>query len=224
MLYLHENTYPFTGMMDEYVKVMETDLLPGLNRHMIVLGVFRVAFRHRETFFLSELPEGVDTLEGLSNFVIHERDGLTWHRAGFRYRDEWFDSLLEGLPFSPTAAQIKERQKNGDFTGNALYCRITYHTLPGKTDEFVHDFENMLVPIAEGRGMKLAGCYRWFGACGESGEIVSFWSLKNWEHWGQIGEADRRDPGYAQWREKRISLCAEWNYKFLIPVPYSTLH
>ena len=60
MLYLHENTYPFPGVMDEYVKVMETDLIPGLNRHMRVMGVFRVAFRHRETFFLSELPKGVD--------------------------------------------------------------------------------------------------------------------------------------------------------------------
>jgi len=29
VLYLHENTYPFTGVMDEYVDVMATDLIPG---------------------------------------------------------------------------------------------------------------------------------------------------------------------------------------------------
>lgn len=224
MLYLHENTYPFTGVMDEYIQVMETDLIPGLDRHMTVMGIFRVAFRHRETFFLSELPDGVHSLEGLSNFVMHERDGLTWHRAGFRYRDEWFDSLLEGLPFSPTAAVLKERKNQGDFTGNTLYHRLSHSVLPGKTDEFLEGFERELVPIKEKLGMKLAGCYRWFGACGESGEIVSFWSLKNWAHWGQIREANLKELGLRQWMDKVSDLCAEWNCKFLIPVPYSMLH
>ena len=224
MLYLHENTYPFPGVMDEYVDVMRTDLIPGLNRHMTVLGIFRVAFRHRETFFLSELPNGVESLEGLSNFVIHERDGLSWHREGFRYRDEWFDSLLEGLPFSPTAAMIEERKKQGDFTGNTLYYRLSYSMLPGKADEFVEAFERELVPVVEKLGVKLAGCYRWFGACGESGEVISFWSVKNWAHWGRIREAMAREPELRQWLDKRSSLCAEWSYKFLIPVPYSMLH
>lgn len=224
LLYLHENTYPFPGVMDEYVKVMETDLIPGLDRHMTVMGVFRVAFRHRETFFLSELPNGVETLEGLSNFVMHERDGLSWHRAGLRYRDEWFDSLLEGLPFSPTAATIRERQEQGDFTGNTLYYRLSHSVLPGKTSEFVAAFENELVPLSESRQMKLAGCYRWFGACGESGELVSFWSLKDWAHWGRIREAQRGDSEYRSWNEHLATLCAEWSCKFLIPVPYSMLH
>jgi hypothetical protein len=209
MLYLHENTYPFTGMMDEYVRVM---------------GVFRVAFRHRETFFLSELPDGVHSLEGLSNFVIHERDGLSWHRVGFRYRDDWFDSLLEGLPFSPTAERIRERQKQGDFTGNALYCRWSHSVLPGKTAGFLEAFERELMPVSESRGMKLAGCYRWFGACGESGEIVSFWSLKDWAHWGRIRQAQAGDKEYRPWNETLASLCAEWSCKFLVPVPYSMLH
>jgi hypothetical protein len=224
MLYLHENTYPFTGMMDEYIKVMETDLIPGLDRHMTVMGVFRVAFRHRETFFLSELPKGVETFEGLSSFVMHERDGLSWHREGFRYRDEWFDSMLEGLPFSPTAAEIKERKKQGDFTGNALYYRLSHSVLPGKTDEFIEGFERELLPVAERLGMKLSGCYRWFGACGESGEIISFWSLKGWEHWGQMREAELRDREYQEWHKNVSRLCAEWSYKFLIPVSYSMLH
>ena len=224
MLYLHENTYPFTGMMDEYVGVMETDLIPGLARHMTVIGVFRTAFRHRETFFLSELPDGVHSLEGLSNFVIHERDGLSWHRVGFRYRDDWFDSLLEGLPFSPTAEQIRERQKQGDFTGNTLYCRWSHSVLSGKTAEFLKAFERELVPVSESRGMKLAGCYRWFGACGESGEIVSFWSLRDWAHWGRIREAQTGDKEFRPWNETLASLCTEWNCKFLVPVPYSMLH
>jgi hypothetical protein len=224
MLYLHENTYPFTGMMDEYVDVMRTDLIPGLDRHMTVMGIFRVAFRHRETFFLSELPKGVESLEGLSNFVMHERDGLAWHREGFRYRDEWFDSLLESLPFSPTAATIRERRKQGDFTGNTLYYRLSYGVLPGKADEFVEAFEKELVPVVGKMGVKLAGCYRWFGACGESGEIISFWSVKNWAHWGQIREAMGKDPDLRRWLDKRSSLCTELSYKFLIPVPYSMLH
>ncbi|MEE8470178.1 MAG: NIPSNAP family protein [Dehalococcoidia bacterium] len=224
MLYLHENTYPYPGMMDEYVRVMETDLLPGLSRHMTVLGVFRVAFRHRETFFLSELPHGVETLEGLSTFVMNERDGLAWHREGFRYRDEWFDSLLEGLPFSPTGATIEQRQKQGDFTGNTLYYRLVHNVLPGRTDEFLESFEKELVPMVEGVGMKLAGCYSWFGACGESGEIISFWSLKNWAHWGQIREAQIKRPEFRRWMEKLSVLCAGWSCKFLIPTPYSMLH
>lgn len=224
MLYLYETTYPYPGMMDEYVDVMGTDLIPGLARHMTVLGVFRIAFRHRESFFLSELPKGVDSLEGLSNFVIHERDGLTWHREGFRYRDEWFDSLLEGLPFSPTAAEIKKRQKRGDFTGNTVYYRLIYNVLPGKADEFLKAFEKELLPLEEKRGMKLAGCYRWFGACGESGEIISLWAAKDWAHWGKVHETQLKDLKYQEWMEKVSGLCAEWSYKFLLPVPYSLLH
>jgi len=224
MLYLYETTYPYPGVMDEYVDVMGTDLLPGLARHMTVLGVFRVAFRHRESFFLSELPKGVDSLEGLSNFVIHERDGLTWHREGLRYRDEWFDSLLEGLAFSPTAAEIKKRQKRGDFTGNSLYYRLIYNVLPGKTDEFLKAFEKELLPMEEKRGTKLAGCYLWFGACGESGEIISLWAVKDWARWGKMRNAQLKDPKYQGWMKKVSGLCAEWSYKFLIPAPYSLLH
>ncbi|HEY48564.1 MAG TPA: hypothetical protein G4O13_00780 [Dehalococcoidia bacterium] len=224
MLYLYETTYPFTGVMDEYIKVMGTDLIPGLSRHMTVLGVFRVAFRHRETFFLSELPHGVDTFEGLSNYVMHERDGLSWHRAGFRYRDEWFDSMLEGVSFSPTAAELKERQNQGDFTGNTLYYRLIYNVLPGKTQEFLEALESELVPAAENQGMKLAGCYRWFGACGESGEIISLWSVKDWAHWGQIREAQLKEPELQRWAEKLPSLCADLSFKFLLPAPYSLLH
>ncbi|MBE0480149.1 MAG: NIPSNAP family protein [Dehalococcoidia bacterium] len=224
MLYLYETTYPYTGVIDEYIKVMETDLIPGLNRHMRVMGVFRVAFKHRETFFLSELPQGTDTLEGLSNFVGRERDGLMWHRAGFRYRDEWFDSLLEGLPFSPTAEQVKERQKRGEFTGNDIYYRLIYSVLPGKTDEFLQSFEREMLPAAEKGGMKLAGCYRWFGACGESGEIITLWALKNWAHWGEIHEAAKKDPAFKKWADKVPGLCAEWTYKFFLPAPYSFLH
>jgi hypothetical protein len=224
MLYLHENTYPFPGVIDEYMDVMGTDLMAGLARHMTVMGVFRVAFRHREVFFLSELPKGTDSLEGLSNFVIHERDGLAWHREGFRYRDEWFDSLLEGLPFSPTAAEIKRRQKKGEFTGNSLYYRLSHSVLPGKTEEFLKAFQKELLPMEEKRGAKLAGCYRWFGACGESGEIISFWTVKNWAEWGKIQESQRKDPQYQRWMEKVSGLCAEWSYKFLLPAPYSLLH
>ena len=224
MLYLHENTYPFPGVIDEYMDVMGTDLMAGLARHMTVMGVFRVAFRHREVFFLSELPKGTDSLEGLSNFVIHERDGLAWHREGFRYRDEWFDSLLEGLPFSPTAAEIKKRQKKGEFTGNSLYYRLSHSVLPGKTEEFLKAFQKELLPMEEKRGTKLAGCYRWFGACGESGEIISFWTVKNWAEWGKIQESQRKDPQYQRWMEKVSGLCAEWSYKFLLPAPYSLLH
>ena len=224
MLYLHETTYPFTGVLDEYIDVMENDLIPGLSRHMTVLGVFRVAFRHRETFFLSELPHGVETLEGLSNYVMHERDGLTWHRAGFRYRDEWFDSLIEGVSFSPTAETIKERHSKGEFKGNTLYYHVIYDTLPGKTEEFLDTFEKQLLPAREKRGMKLAGCYSWFGACGGSGEIVNIWSLKNWVHWGEMFKAHQEDIELRVWNDKLPDLCAEWRYKFLLPAPYSFLH
>ena len=78
--------------------------------------------------------------------------------------------------------------------------------------------------MEEKRGAKLAGCYRWFGACGESGEIISFWTVKNWAEWGKIQESQRKDPKYQRWMEKASGLCAEWSYKFLLPAPYSLLH
>ena len=78
--------------------------------------------------------------------------------------------------------------------------------------------------MEERRGMKLAGCYRWFGACGESGEIISLWSLKDWAHWGQVHEAHRKDSEYGRWMEKVAGMCAEWSFKFLLPAPYSPLH
>ena len=90
--------------------------------------------------------------------------------------------------------------------------------------QLIEGFERELVPVAESLGMKLAGCYRWFGACGESGEIVSFWSLQNWAHWGRIREAQLNEQGFRRWMDKASGLCAEWSYKFLIPVPYSMLH
>ena len=47
-----------------------------------------------------------------------------------------------------------------------LYYRLNCNVLPWKMDEFLKAFEKELLPMEEKRGIKLAGCYRWFGACG----------------------------------------------------------
>jgi len=224
MLYLQEILDVQPGMVDEYMDACATHLITGWNRYVTTTGFFKNAFRHREALALWELGEEAGNIDGLGGFILTDLDGKAWQRLALKYRQDWYDSWLEAVPFSPTVAMIKERQKQGDFTGNTLYYRLIFNVLPGKTDEFLEAMQKELVPAAERHGMKLAGCYLWFGACGESGEIISLWSRKDWAHWGRIREAQRNEPEFQRWSKKQASLCAGWSYKFLLPAPYSLLH
>jgi len=96
--------------------------------------------------------------------------------------------------------------------------------LPGKMDEYLKAMQKELVPMEEARGMKLAGCYRWYGACGRSGEITSLWAVKNWAHWGKMRDERLKDPAFNKWAEKAIALRTESSYKFWIPAYWSLLH
>ena len=92
------------------------------------------------------------------------------------------------------------------------------------TEEFLNIVENNLLPAREKMGVKLAGCYRWFGACGGSGEIVTIWAIKNWAYWGELLKAECDANEFKVWKDRLTGLCSEWRSKFLIPVSYSFLH
>jgi len=223
MLYLQEILNVQPGMIDEYVDAAANHLIAGWNRYVTTVGFFKNAFRHREGLALWELGEEASSIDALGGFIFTDLDGMAWQRLAVKYRQDWHDSWLESVPFSPTVPTIKERQEKGDFTGNTLYYWESTKVLPGKMDEFLKAMEKELVPMEEKRGMKLAGCYRWFGACGRSSEITSMWSVKNWAHWGQMREARIKDPAFQQWLQKAVDWRTEWSYKFWIPAYWSLL-
>lgn len=223
MLYHHEIVEILPGMIDEYVDAAAAFLMPVYKRFGKPLGFFKNSCRHREGVFLWELgedPINIDKMGGM----VSDRDGVAYHRLALKYRHDWYDSWLKAISFSPTVDEITKRQKKGDFTGNTLYYWEQTKVLPGKIDEFLEAMEKELMPMEEKRGMKLAGCYRWFGACGRSNEITSFWSVKNWAHWGQMREERLKDLAFQQWMEKALAWRKEWSYKFLIPTHISLLH
>jgi len=223
MLYLQEILDVQPGMVDQYMDACATHLIAGWNRYVTTTGFFKNAFRHREALALWELGEEAASIDGLGGFILTDQDGKAWQRLALRYRQDWYDSWLEAVPFSPTVAMIKERQKQGDFSGNSFYYWELTRVLPGKMDDFLKGMEEQLVPMEEARGMKLAGCYRWFGACGGSSEVTSFWSVKDWAHWGQMREARRSDPAFRQWLEKASAWRQQWSHKFWVPSEWSLL-
>ena len=223
MLYLQEILDVQPGMVDEYQQASADHLIAGWNRYVKTVGFFKNACRHCEAMAFWELGEDGSSIDGLGGFILVDREGRAWQRLALKYRQDWYDTWLESVPFSPTVDQISERQKQGDFTGNKLYYWDVTRVLPGKMGEFLEAMETDLVPMEEKRGMKLAGCYRWFGACGRSSEVTSLWAVKNWAHWGQLREARLRDPAFRQWMEKAAALRTEWSYKFWIPSDWSLL-
>ncbi len=224
MIYLHELLNVQPGMIDEYIDAAANHLVAGWNRYVKTVGFFKNAFRHREGLALWELGEEPISVDSLGGFTFNDLDGMAWQRLALKYRQDWYDSWIESVPFCPTVEKIKRRQKKGDFTGNALYYWEQTRVLPGKMDEYLKAMQKELVPMEEARGMKLAGCYRWYGACGRSGEITSLWAVKNWAHWGKMRDERLKDPAFNKWAEKAIALRTESSYKFWIPAYWSLLH
>ncbi len=224
MIYLHELLDVQPGMIDEYVDAAANHLVVGWNRYVKTVGFFKNAFRHREALALWELGEEAVSVDGLGGFTFKDLDGMAWCRLALKYRQDWYDTWIESVPFCPTVETIKKRQKRGDFTDNAFYYWEQTRVLPGKMDEFLKSMRRELVPMEEKRGMKLAGCYRWYGACGRAGEITSLWAVKNWAHWGRMRDERRKDPAFQKWAENAIAWRTESSYKFWIPAYWSLLH
>ena len=223
MIYLQEILDVQPGMVDEYQQASADHLIAGWNRYVKTVGFFKNACRHREAMALWELGEDGGSIDGLGGFILVDREGKAWQRLALKYRQDWHDSWLESVSFSPTVDEIGERKKQGDFTANRLYYWDVTKVLPGKMDDFLTAMEEELVPQEARRGMKLAGCYRWFGACGRSSEVTSLWSVKDWAHWGQLREARRKDPAFQKWTEKATAWRTEWSYKFWVPSDWSLL-
>ena len=224
MIYLHELLDVQPGMIDEYIDAAANHLVAGWNRYVKTVGFFKNAFRHREGLALWELGEDPVSVDSLGGFTFNDLDGMAWQRLALKYRQDWYDSWIESVPFCPTVEKIKGRQKKGEFTGNALYYWEQTRVLPGKMDAYLKAMQKELVPMEEARGMKLAGCYRWYGACGRSGEITSLWAVKNWAHWGKMRDERLKDPAFNKWSEKAIALRTESSYKFWTPAYWSLLH
>lgn len=223
MIYHHEIVEMVPGMLDEYTDVCELFLMPLYKRYGKPVGFFNNACRHRENILIWELGEEPISIDNMGGLVT-DRDGQAYHRLAIKYRHDWYDSFLESVSFSPTVDQILKRQRKGDFTNNTLYYWESTKVLPGKMEAYLDSLEKELMPMEEKRGMKLAGCYRWFGACGKSSELISLWSVKNWEHWGQMRQKRLKDKAFKKWMEKAWNWRKEWSYKFLVPTRISTLH
>lgn len=224
MIYLHELLDVQPGVIDEYVDAAANHLIAGWNRYVKTVGFFKNAFRHREALALWELGEDAVVVDGLGGFTFKDLDGMAWQRLALKYRQDWYDSWIESVAFCPTVEMIKRRQKKGDFSGNALYYWEQTIVLSGKMGEFLESMQKELVPIEEKRGMKLAGCYRWYGACGRQNEVTSLWSVKDWAHWGRMREARLKDRKFQKWAEKSSALTRESSYKFWVPAYWSLLH
>ena len=223
MIYLHEPIIVKPGMVDEYVWAVGRYCVPEWTKYVNVVGAFKNFCHYNEAIFVWEYLAGAEGIDACGAYALVDREGKAWQRLAEKYRENWHSQWVESVPFSPTAVTIKKRQKKGDFVGNSIYYWELTKVLPGKVDEYLEAMEKELVPMEEKRGMKLAGCYRWFSGCGEPNEIRSFWSVKNWDHWGKILEQRAKDRSFQRWLEKAMSLRTEWSYTFWVPAEWSLL-
>ena len=223
MIYLHEPIIVKPGTVDDYVEAVGKYCYPGWSRYVSVTGAFKNAFHYNEAIFVWEYIDGIEGIDACGAYALSDRDGMAWQRLAEKYRENWSSQWVEGVSFSPTVSTIKERQKRGDFTGNSVYYWELTTVVPGKLDEYLTAMEKELIPLREKWGMKLAGCYRWFSGCGEPNEIRSFWSVKNWDHWGQILNMRSGDRSFRQWEEKASTLCREMSFTFWLSAEWSLL-
>ena len=227
MLYLHEIHTLKPGELASLFEAVEGDYLPLAARHGIrLVGYWQVAPGQ------GTVPQAVGVWE-LDDFAHYVRvqsrlfgdedpdpELRAWHEGLGRFVTSTDGLVCLPSKLTPTVAQIRERGLRAVFCTNELV-----HTEPARQAEYLALCEEMWWRrVAEPSGRSLIGLY-W--SPWKNTRAVCIWGQgARWEDVAPYGrdESWRMDADHVVWQTLGREIRKDWDDRFLVPAPFSTIH
>jgi hypothetical protein len=226
MLYLHEIHKVKPGAMEGLLEAVERRYLPLAARHRIrMVGYWQVAPGQ------GQWPETVAVweLDDFAHYVELTRRTFSSEHVDKELRDwhyglgEWIQSS-EGLAcvpsrLTPTVEQIRARGLKAKLCTHELV-----HCKPFRQAEYLSIVEEMWWKrVAQPAGRSLIGLYYspW-----KNTRAINIWGQgEDWERCAPMGKGESwtSDPDVVLWQTLGREIRTDWDDRFLVPAPFSTV-
>lgn len=226
MLYLHEIHRVRPGRLPGLLDAVERDWLPIAGRHGIrLVGYWQVPPGQGtwpETVAVWELDDFAHYVEVTRRG--YDLDGVDAELRGWHDNlGEWVDHT-DGLvcfksELSPTVSEIRERGLRARMCSHEMV-----HCAPARQAEYLALCEEMWFRrVAEPAGRSIVGLY-W--SPWKNTRAVCIWGQgAEWPDVNPFGrqESWTRDRDFAVWQTLGREIRTDWDDRFLVPAPFSTV-
>jgi hypothetical protein len=226
MIYLHEMHRVRQGRMSGLFEAVEHDYLPIARRHGIrLVGYWQVPPGHGSwptavgVWELDDFAHYTTLMSRMYGETDHDPDLVRWHEG----MAEWVESS-EGMvcypsKLTPTVAQIEERGVKAKLCTHELI-----HCEPARQLEYLELCEEMWWRrVAEPSGRSLIGLY-W--SPWKNTRAICIWGQgAEWEDVTPMGKGESwlHDVDHRIWQSLGLEIRKDWDDRFLVPAPFSTI-
>jgi hypothetical protein len=139
-----------------------------------------------------------------------------WWTEAAKYRLGGFDRILEPAPWSPTRDELVGRNVRGRaFLQEIATCA------PGAADAYLDAVASRWLPVAERRGLTLAGAWR---TAMRDTEAVLLWSLASFATFTRHLADVRSAPETRGWIEAARAWRTDYRETLLVPSVWCVMH
>ena len=226
MIYLHEMHRVKAGQLDGLLEAVEREYLPLAEKHGIrQVGYWQVPPGHGTwptTVAVWELDDFLHYTRVLSR-LYGDRDPdpelRAWHEGLGRFVESTDGMVCYPSKLTPTVAQIRERGMRA-----ALCSHELVHCEPARQAEYLELCEEMWWRrVAEPSGRSLIGLY-W--SPWKNTRAICIWGQG--ESWDDVAPYGREESWKANvdfdiWQKLGREIRKDWDDRFLVPAPFSTI-
>ena len=139
-----------------------------------------------------------------------------WWTAAAKFRSGGFDRILEPAAWSPTRDELVARHVRGHaFLQEIARCRA------GAVDDYLDAVAREWVPVADHRGLTLAGGWR---TAMRDTEAVLLWCLPTLADFTRHLSDVRTAPESRSWLERARTWRTDYRETLLVPSPWCVMH
>jgi len=139
-----------------------------------------------------------------------------WWTEATRWRSGGFDRILEPAPYCPTRQELIERHLRG-----RAFIQEIVTTLPGQAEHYLEAVASRWLPVAERRGLTLAGAYR---TAMRDTEAVLLWSLPTLRDYTRHLRDFWSARETREWAEAARAWRTDYRETLLIPSVWCVMH
>lgn len=222
--YLHEIIRTVPGREEPYMASVLSVHDEGTRRHGDTPDGAFGQFRSVETsggwpcaINIWEHSWAIQTRDLQGQFQDAQRDTAMedWWNRNLHLRRGGYDRILIPAPYSPTRAELRER----DVRGQVFLHEIVW--LPfGEPERYLRELEQGLLPAASRHGLELIGAYR---VAMRPRQVLTLIGAPEWEQLGAFLDAATTDPELRDWHDYRSAKVGRAEELVLLPARHDAL-